>query len=313
MPYSTRSLGLMGLALITAVACAAKEDMAADSGAGAGEDDTGNGGESGVFTAGAGDSPGDGQGMTSNGEDAPADDAPVDDDDDDTGGFIAPPDGGVAGQCDPTSQDCPDGEKCSAWATVEGEPWNANRCVPLMGSGQVGDACNIEGGKYTGEDDCDLGLICLLTDDDGLDGACIEFCTGSMTCPSGGSCSVYNGGSLPICLTTCDPLIQDCPDGQGCYASSGTGEFICFKYSGENGEGMPGDPCNYLNQCQPGTACLTAASVEGCGAEASCCAPFCDLSDADPDMNCNAAEMCTAFFADPPPDYVDVGVCALPE
>jgi hypothetical protein len=31
-------------------------------------------------------------------------------------------------------------------------------------------------GKYTGLDNCDVGLICLLTDDEGLGGACVEFC-----------------------------------------------------------------------------------------------------------------------------------------
>jgi len=132
-------------------------------------------------------------------------------------------------------------------------------------------------------------------------------CSDGMT-----SCSVYNDGSLPICLTQCDPLIQDCPSGQGCYASSGSGEFICFKYSGENGEGVPGDPCNFINQCQPGTACLAPAAVEGCGAESGCCSPYCDLAAADPSADCNGSEMCELFFEDPPPTYMDVGVCALP-
>jgi hypothetical protein len=231
---------------------------------------------------------------------------------DDTMSFIAPPDGGVSGQCDPMAQDCPEGEKCTAYSNTEGQPWNANKCVPDDGDGQAGDPCDIEGGKYTGIDNCDVGLICLMTDDMGLGGACVEFCNARMTCDNGGTCAIYNDGSLPICLVTCDPLVQDCPMGQGCYASATTNDFVCFKYSGMDGEGAPGDPCNYLNQCQPGTACLDPTAVEGCGAEAGCCSPFCDLSDPDPNANCNPTEMCEAWYTDPPPAYVNVGVCAIP-
>lgn len=311
-------LGFLVLgAAALAVACGGKDDTAASDEGSMQADDGGQdtAGDESPFTAGNetpadDDTPGD----DAPADDAPGDDAPADDapDDGESGGFIMPPDGGVEGQCDPTSQDCPRGEKCTAFASIEGEPWDANKCVPMMGKAQVGDPCDIVGGKYTGEDNCDVGLICLLTDDDGMDGACVEFCDTAMQCEAG-SCSIYNGGSLPICLTECDPLIQDCPTGQGCYASTGSGEFICFKYSGENGEGAPGDPCNFLNQCQPGTACLGPASVEGCGAESGCCAPFCDLSAAMPGEPCNTSETCEAFFEDPPPDYIDVGVCALPE
>lgn len=228
-------------------------------------------------------------------------------------GFIMPPDGGVEGMCDPKQQDCPDGEKCTAYGSVEGSPWNANKCVPVSGMDQVGDPCNIEGGKYTGEDNCDVGLICLLTDDDGNGGVCVEFCDTNDNCPqSGGQCATFNDGSLPICLVNCDPLIQDCPDGQGCYQSTPTNSFVCFKHSGESGEGAPGDECNYLNQCQPGTACLAPESVEGCGAQAGCCSLFCDLSDPNPSMSCNPNEDCVLFLDNPPPQYMDVGICALP-
>ncbi|MEM6992513.1 MAG: ribulose phosphate epimerase [Myxococcota bacterium] len=301
------------LALALLGGCSAKDDAAADSAASAdGADDGGGSDDGSPFTAGNDDAPGDdAPGDDAPGDDAPADDAPADDGPADTGGFVTPPDGGIAGQCDPTTQDCPRGEKCSAYSTIEGDPWNANKCVAQTGDGQVGDPCDIVGGKYTGEDNCDVGLICLLTDDDGFDGACVEFCDSGMAC-SAGSCSVYNDGSLPICLTSCDPLIQDCPDGQGCYASSGSGEFICFKYSGENGEGVAGDPCNFINQCQPGTACLGPEAVEGCVAEAGCCSSYCDLADAMPNADCNGSEVCEVFFEDPAPDYADVGVCAIP-
>ena len=230
------------------------------------------------------------------------------------------PDGGVAGMCDPMLQDCPEGEKCTAYST-DGDgppaaPWNANKCVPATGSGQEGDSCDIEGGKYTGMDNCDVGLICLQTDDDGKGGACVSFCESGMTCANpDAQCAVYNDGSLPICLVTCDPLLQDCPAGQGCYAAAGGGAFICFKFSGMPGEGLQGDECNYVNACSPGTACLTPDSVSGCGAQGGCCSPYCDLTDPNADAGCQQGEMCVAWFemGMAPPGFEDVGVCAIPQ
>ncbi|RMG98163.1 MAG: ribulose phosphate epimerase [Deltaproteobacteria bacterium] len=222
--------------------------------------------------------------------------------------------------CDPVAQDCPEGEKCTAYST-DGDgppaaPWNANKCVPVMGMGQAGDSCDIEGGKYTGVDDCDVGLICLQTDDDGKGGACVAFCEPGMTCEDpNAECAVYNDGSLPICLVTCDPLLQDCPQGQGCYAAAGGGAFICFKFSGMAGEGLQGDECNYVNACSPGTACLAPESVSGCGAQGGCCSPYCDLTDPNADAGCQQGEMCVSWFemGMAPPGLEDVGVCAIPQ
>lgn len=232
---------------------------------------------------------------------------------DPTGGaFIVTPDGGAAGQCDPKLQDCPAGEKCSAVSSGPGEPWGLNKCVPTMGDSQVGDPCDIVDGKYTGIDNCDVGLICLLTDDEGLGGACVEFCDGSDQCPkTGAKCVVYNDGSLPICLVDCDPLIQDCPEGQACYNSAGE-NFVCFKESAMPGEGAPGDECSYINQCQKGSFCANPASLSMCGAQTGCCTPYCPV-DGGPDP-CNMGEECVAFFVEgmAPPSYENVGICAIP-
>ena len=230
----------------------------------------------------------------------------------DTGGFIERPDGGLAGQCDPKVQDCPEGEKCTAVSIAPGEPWGGNTCVPKKGEAQVGDPCDIEDGKYTGIDNCDLGLICLLTDDEGKGGACVEFCDTNDQCTDtpGAKCTVYNDGSLPICLNECDPLIQDCPEGQACYNSAGD-NFVCFKESAMPGEGTPGDECAYINQCQKGTFCAAATALAEC-ATPSCCTPYCPVSGGN--APCNMGEDCVAFFVEgmAPPGLEDVGVCALP-
>ncbi|MCA9717097.1 MAG: ribulose phosphate epimerase [Myxococcales bacterium] len=229
--------------------------------------------------------------------------------------FICPTDGGVAGQCDPLTQDCPEGEKCTAVSMTEGEPWEINVCKPIMGNGQLGDECNIDGGKYTGEDNCDLGFICLLTDDDGVGGTCVEFCNASMECPlTNVACQVYNNGSLPICLFNCDPLLQDCPDGQGCYNGT-NGGWVCFKQTADPGEGGQGDVCNFINQCNAGLYCANAAVVEGCpGDSGGCCTPFCDLGDPDPSALCQDAEECVAYWEEgqAPPGEENIGVCAIP-
>lgn len=231
------------------------------------------------------------------------------------GGFLQQPDGGVAGQCDPTVQDCPADEKCTAISDTPGDPWGINVCVPKMGDAQVGDPCDIENGKYTGLDNCDVGLICLLTDDEGKGGACVEFCDVNVTCPDtpGAKCVSYNDGSLPICLNSCDPLVQDCPEGQACYNSAGD-NFVCFKESAMPGEGMPGAECTYINQCQAGSFCAAAASVAGC-AGTGCCTPYCPVSEGSALCNEVGGEMCVAFFAEgsAPPGLEDVGVCAIPE
>ena len=226
--------------------------------------------------------------------------------------FISQPDGGLAGQCDPKLQDCPKGEKCSAVSIAIGEPWGGNTCVPRTGDGQVGDPCDIEDNKYSGLDNCDLGLICLLTDEDGKGGACTEFCSSQDQCPNtpGAKCVVYNDGSLPICLNNCDPLVQDCPEGQACYNSAGD-DFVCFKQSAMPGQGAPGDECAYINQCQKGSFCANATSLAGC-ATPSCCTPYCPVSGGN--QPCNPGEDCVAFFeqGSAPPGLEDIGVCSLP-
>ena len=220
--------------------------------------------------------------------------------------------GGGGPQCDPKLQDCKEGEKCTAVSPMEGQPWGVNKCVPVGGDGQLGDPCDIEGGKYTGLDNCGVGYICLLTDDDGKGGTCIEFCDGNMICPkSGAKCAVYNDGSLPICLKNCDPLVQDCDVGQGCYPSGGE-TFVCFKTSVGVGEGGQGDGCNYTNQCQPGLMCANAAAVVGCADQNGCCSPFCDVDEGS--GPCQAGEECVAYFeaGSAPAGYEDVGVCVIP-
>ena len=106
--------------------------------------ETGEGdGEAGSDAEGVGDSESSGStdsGTTTNSND--------DDDEDDSGqcqGFLGCHDFGSGG-CNPGLQDCPEGEKCTAYVTTPGYCCvDANKCVPIIGDGQLGVGVGIEG------------------------------------------------------------------------------------------------------------------------------------------------------------------------
>jgi hypothetical protein len=221
-------------------------------------------------------------------------DGPSSTDEGDTlpGGFVLPPDGGAANECDPKAQDCDRGEKCTAWANDGGGFWNANRCVEILGDGVEGDACMVQGSGVSGVDDCALGFICLNVDQEGL-GVCVQFCDGTdESCPPNQTCAIYNDGVLPICLVSCDPLLQDCPTGQSCIDTPNQ-SFICFN-DASGDAGADGDPCppsDGENSCDPGMWC--GAGSSSCE-DVNCCTPFCEIgNDA-----CVPPDECISFFGE---------------
>ncbi|MEX1364920.1 MAG: ribulose phosphate epimerase [Nannocystaceae bacterium] len=233
--------------------------------------------------------------------------------------FVATPDGGgPAVECDVWEQDCPDEEKCMPWANDGGSSWNATRCSPVSDNpGQVGDECTVDGSGVSGIDDCDVGSMCYYVDPETNVGTCVGFCEGSPAapmCEPGFLCSISNNGVLILCRAECDPLLQDCLGSAACLPANGTDGFVCIvDASGESG--APGDPCEFLNSCDPGLFCANAEVVPDCVGSGGCCSEFCDLSDADPDAGCSqTGQTCQTWFEEgaAPPQYVDVGACALP-
>jgi hypothetical protein len=224
--------------------------------------------------------------------------------------FVPDPGGDVpsVSECDPFAQDCPEGEKCVPYGSTGGN-WDANKCVPVTGSGSPGDPC-ISGGTVEGTDDCDANSHCWdVMDVDGQPiGVCTEFCTGSPDdpiCAPGTSCLIANEGSITLCILTCDPLLQDCGAGLACFWAN-TG-FNCIFTAGD----IPlGEACGFINDCVPGAVCLPADVVPDC-AGASCCGSFCSI--ADPECPAAGTE-CSDFFEEGMaiPGYEDVGVCILP-
>jgi hypothetical protein len=220
--------------------------------------------------------------------------------------------GGVGGECDPKAQDCPEGFKCTAYASMLDGTWDANKCVPEPEDGGLqGEPCTVEDNMFTGLDDCAKGYICQFADDDGTNGICVEMCNPDSECPNtdggNGHClEIANEGVLPLCLLTCDPLAQDCPGNLACY---GIDTYLCYRPDPVDNPGQDGDTCNFINACVAGLSCTDKAVLDGCqGDQYGCCSPFCSLDE----MTCTDPEVCTPFFDPPMPGYENVGVCTLP-
>jgi hypothetical protein len=225
-----------------------------------------------------------------------------------TGVFVPDDDIGGVSECDPFMQDCPDGEKCVPYGSTGGN-WDANKCVPVTGSGAAGDSCTY-GGVVEATDDCDANSHCWdVMDVDGMNvGVCTQFCSGTADdpmCPPSTSCLIANDGSINLCIQNCDPLLQDCNAGLACFWANGN--FNCIFTT----QDIPtGEPCGYINDCVAGNLCADAANLPACNGSA-CCASYCSISDPTcPD----AATECAPFFEEgmAPPGYEDVGVCLLP-
>jgi hypothetical protein len=228
------------------------------------------------------------------------------------GGFVVFADLPADWACDPFAQNCALGEKCMPWASDGGDTWNATRCTPLSDDpAQPGDPCTAEGSATSGIDDCDVGAMCWGVDPITLDGVCIELCQGApenpvCTAPED-TCVIANDGVLTVCLPRCDPLLQDCVDGDGCYP---LGDFFaCYPA----GAGAYGDACESATDCDPGRFCADATSVPGCMAS-GCCSSLCDVSVGDPDAACGAGQSCVTWYVEgtAPPELENVGGCVVP-
>lgn len=183
-------------------------------------------------------------------------------------------------QCDVWAQDCPEGQKCMPWADDGGNSWNALKCTPVVDEPkQVGDPCTAEGSGISGVDDCDVGTMCWGLDAENK-GFCIDFCEGSTENPSctdsATTCAIYNDGVLILCLPKCDPLAQDCPEGDACMPPDGVGYICVTDASGD--EGQVNDPCEFANACDPGLICAETTAALECNKDATgCCQPFCEI------------------------------------
>lgn len=218
--------------------------------------------------------------------------------------------------CDPWEQDCPSGQKCAPYTTFQGPTYDAWRCVDLEPVTQpVGSSCHVTGDIGSGEDDCELGALCWDPDPVTLEGECIALCTGSIQAPScdvGTHCAVLNDGVLAVCLHDCDPLVQDCADGQSCIQHPGEPETFLCVLDASGAEGQAFDSCEFINACDPGLQCVPGQPASECDPMApGCCTPFCDTSV--PDTCPGDGQVCLPLFEEnqAPPGRENVGLCGL--
>lgn len=82
-------------------------------------------------------------------------------------------------QCDIWNEDCPEGQKCMPWDSMNGaDTWNSTTCSPVNANpGQKGDECTVEGSSTSGIDSCDKHLLCWYLNDMNV-GTCISMCEG---------------------------------------------------------------------------------------------------------------------------------------
>jgi hypothetical protein len=216
-----------------------------------------------------------------------------------------PPGGGGAFECDLLEQDCPDGQKCAPWDNTGGGILNATKCTPLdPNPTQPGELCQAEGSGFSGIDNCAVGSFCFNVDSD-LQGTCAQLCEelGSQSgCePDGTWCHLID--VVPLCLTRCHPLLDDCGPGLGCYPHGA--EFVCLLA----GDAIVPSECEIVNDCIPGMFCAHASLSPGCRHD-RCCAQLCDASSGI--EQCLApGTTCTALPDPPPsPNWENVGLCS---
>lgn len=212
--------------------------------------------------------------------------------------------------------DCGEGQKCTSVACEIGSnSWDSNVCRDIQGSAAVGDECMYtDGSGVSGNDTCDEGAMCWNADQDTGLGTCIAFCVGSVdspSCQAGSNCAISNNGTLPICLSSCDPLAQDCEaSNELCIPNPGIEGYICTLDA--SGDMAPyGTPCNFINVCNQGLLCIDPAGVPEpeCASAQGCCSPMCSISSGDP---CPGnGQSCEPVFDPQPPGYEDVGVCTI--
>ncbi|MBZ5715291.1 hypothetical protein [Nannocystis pusilla] len=219
--------------------------------------------------------------------------------------------GGGTLECSTFAQDCPDGEKCTPFASEGDGELDSTRCVPIpRDPDQIGQPCTVEGNVGSGLDSCDGGAICWNVDGGTLTGECVAQCGGTPDfpeCPADHTCVFFNDVSR-VCLPTCDPVAAACEPGEVCTFNGN--DFACVGIVGPGAAEF--EPCEFLNSCNPGLFCTGSEMASECDAQqVGCCLAFCDVEA--PACNGEGAECISVWERGQAPAGLEhVGVCALP-
>ncbi|MEM9455670.1 MAG: hypothetical protein AAGF11_15920 [Myxococcota bacterium] len=219
--------------------------------------------------------------------------------------------------CSIFAQDCPAGYKCAPYANDGGGAWNDARCVPIVDDPQAPtEPCMVEDTSPTGIDNCDGSSMCWDVDLETLEGTCVPFCIGSAAEPACADpcerCATDSSGFIALCLPTCDPVAQNCAEGEGCYPIDDY--FACGPDASAPGTTV-GSPCEFINGCPPGLVCVPSSGMPACEA-VGCCTPTCAVGGFDPCPKLMPGTVCTPWYGEPPPPerclVSEPGVCASP-
>lgn len=212
----------------------------------------------------------------------------------DAGSDAGTGDAGTTGECDPFADPsgCEEGSKCSVVLDVDPDGNVVDvffGCVDASRSGAEGVPCGFSV-DATPDDDtddrladtCAEGLFCTSFGNDPGDSVrrCRRICDGETTdCGDRGYCLGLNGDPFfGGCITSdgCDPVAQDCTDDRACYLFATTGGDLvgdCWEWMPmEGSDGMPGNACEFFDQCAPGASCRPISDT------ARACLSFCEAA-----------------------------------
>jgi hypothetical protein len=205
---------------------------------------------------------------------------------------------GMAGMCNPVTQNCTDPTmpKCELVVTGTGMMRMIGGQCTTDGTAARDTACTVD--MTTGEDDCVKGTRCtsrgLAT---GAQAVCRKYCAADTDCGAGQACISALGGAggggggggggmmtaIGTCAPSCTPFGTDCGTGNTCateqtdIASTMTKpkRFLTCRASGSK---ALWDTCTAATDCGDNAVCVRQTQL---------CTPLCDDSNAcpnEPDM-----------------------------
>lgn len=214
--------------------------------------------------------------------------------------------------CDEQADCSLPGTACKGVSLDGNLSWDESHCVPTPPRPAApGEPCTtIEDGEWIW-DTCAPGAVCVSIDEDTKQGVCAPQCM-LVDTPACDPCVTYgrrlDDDQVYFCPPTCDPLASTCASNEVCVANGKTA-FICVKDASNEG-GAIYEPCEYVNGCDTGLACMAYDSSPLCDPnENYCCLPLCDL-DAPV---CPDGLPCEPWYpqGEAPDGLEDVGVCAV--
>ena len=155
-------------------------------------------------------------------------------------------------------------------------------------------------------DDCAAGGHCYRD-------ICHQICADGAGGCGDGQCTNFVNLDFGICLPSCDPVMQNCPEGTGCYGVAGGHACVGA------GDSVVGDECEFANSCVPYLGCIGSAEngyfcrrvcpLAGCFDDTTgptMCGCGTSTMGAGTEAQCGVAEMCLPIMGS-----VDSGYCFI--